>query len=90
MKICRKVRVMHPRGLHIRPATAIVKYLMPCKSAVHFAHQTATVNAKSVLSLLSLAAAYDSCIQIHAEGEDAEEIVDNLIKLFGDVFKESE
>jgi len=73
--------VQNERGLHTRPSTEIVKCATGFKSEVHLIYQKNHVNAKSLLGILMLAANKGSKIQIEAEGEDAEEAIECLIKL---------
>lgn len=75
-------------GLHTRPATAIVKLLQTCKSDVFFTYKKATVNAKSILSLLMLAAKRNSSITITVQGEDAEKTLSSLVSAFENQFGE--
>lgn len=75
-------------GLHTRPATAIVKLLQNCKSDVSFTYKKETINAKSILSILMLAAKKNSKIMITVEGHDAEETMDKLIAAFDNQFEE--
>lgn len=75
-------------GLHTRPATAIVKLLQNCKSEVHFTHKRETVNAKSILSILMLAARRNSTITINIDGEDAEKTLYLLEEAFENEFDE--
>lgn len=88
MKSTRKVRVKNLLGLHTRPATAIVKMLQNCKCQVSFIHKKDTINAKSILSILMLAAKRNSQITITAEGEDAEDVVEKLADAFENRFGE--
>lgn len=89
MKIEKKVKVKNRMGLHTRPATAIVKILQNAKSTVHFTHKKMTINAKSILSILILAAQKNANITITAEGEDAEDAVNKLMVAFSNEFGES-
>lgn len=89
MKIERKVKVKNRMGLHTRPATAIVKMLQNSKSTVQFTHKKMTINAKSILSILILAAQKNAKITITAEGEDAEDAVDKLVIAFANEFGEN-
>ena len=75
-------------GLHTRPATIIVKLLQHCKSSVYFTHRRETVNAKSILSILMLAARKNSRITVRVEGEDADSTMEKLIKAFENQFGE--
>lgn len=87
-KLVNKVLVKNPMGLHTRPATAIVKLLMSCKSDVQFTYKKETVNAKSILSILMLAAKQNSRITITVEGEDAVDTMEKLVKVFENQFGE--
>lgn len=88
IKLQQKVQVKNRLGLHTRPATAIVKMLQHCKSDVRFKCRQETVNAKSILSILMLAAGKNSKITITVEGEDAEQVMDQLVRAFEEGFGE--
>lgn len=88
MKLIRKVQVKNTLGLHTRPATAIVKLLQSCKSDVTFTYKRETINAKSILSILMLAARKNSKITISVDGDDAEGIMDSLVTAFETEFGE--
>jgi len=88
VKLISKVKVKNEMGLHTRPATSIVKMLQNCKSNVFFTHQRETINAKSILSILMLAAKQNTKLTITVEGDDATEVMDGLEKLFDNGFEE--
>lgn len=75
-------------GLHTRPATAIVKMLQKVKSEVYFTYKQETVSAKSILSILMLAASRNSSITITVDGEDADSTMETLVAAFEDKFGE--
>lgn len=75
-------------GIHTRPATTIVKLLQNCKCNVLFTYKRETVNAKSILSILMLAAKKNSSITITCEGGDAEETMKKLMEAFDNEFGE--
>lgn len=75
-------------GLHTRPATTIVKLLQNCKSDVYFTHKQETINAKSILSILMLAARRNAKITIAVEGEDADRVMSRLVEAFENQFGE--
>lgn len=87
-KLVKKVRVKNDLGLHTRPATIIVRLLQGCKSEVLFTHKKETINAKSILSILMLAAQKNSLITITVDGEDAYETMERLVGAFEDQFGE--
>lgn len=88
MKLVRKVRVKNALGLHTRPATMIVKILQNSKSDVSFVHKRETINAKSILSILMLAAKKNTQIMVTVEGEDATIVMDKLLFAFESGFGE--
>lgn len=84
--LIQKVQVKNQMGLHTRPATAIVKMLQSCKSNVFFTHKKHTINAKSILSILMLAARKNAKITISVEGEDADDVMNKLVEAFDNHF----
>ena len=89
MKIVRKVKVKNALGLHTRPAASIVKLLQPKKSSVHFTYKNETINARSIMSILMLAAKKNAQIEIVVDGEDAEATMSHLLAAFEHEFGES-
>ena len=88
MKIIRKVKVKNPLGLHTRPAASIVKLLQSKKASVHFTYKNETINARSIMSILMLAAKKNAVIEIIVEGEDAELTMQHLLTAFDMEFGE--
>ena len=89
MKLTRKVKVRNPLGLHTRPAAAIVKILQPRKSSVFFIYKNETINARSIMSILMLAAQKNTQIEIVVEGIDAEITMSQLVTAFEQEFGEN-
>ena len=88
MKVLRKVKIKNVLGLHARPATVIAKLLQGTKSSVAFTYRKETINARSIMSILMLAASKNSQITIVVEGDDAEETMARLIEAFDNKFGE--
>ena len=88
MKQSAKVQVKNSLGLHTRPATIIVKLLQNCKSDVLFTHKRETINAKSILSILMLAARRNAKITITAEGTTLPDTLNKLVEAFDTQFGE--
>lgn len=76
-------------GLHARPAALLVKTLRNFRCSVRVEHGGETVNAKSILGLLSLAAGYGSILTIKAAGLGAPEALHAVGKLFESNFDEA-
>lgn len=87
--LSQQVRIINDLGLHTRPATLIVQLLQSTKSDVFFTYKKETINAKSILSILILAAPKDASIRIDVKGEDAQATMDRLIESFENGFGET-
>jgi phosphocarrier protein HPr len=78
--------VINEKGLHTRPSTELVKCASGFRSHVSLHFQNLSVNAKSLLGILMLAAARGSKITVEAVGEDAEEAVKSILELASNKF----
>ena len=72
---------MNEKGLHTRPSTELVKCATTFRSQVTLMYQEYSVNAKSLLGILMLAASRGAKIHVVAEGEDAESAVRSILDL---------
>jgi phosphocarrier protein HPr len=79
--------VLNDKGLHTRPSTELVKCATSFKSQLTLHYQDLSVNAKSLLGILMLAAAKGAKIRIEGEGSDAEEAVRMICDLARQKFK---
>ena len=77
----KKVIVKNSQGLHARPAAAFVQLASKFNSNVTLRRDSQEVNGKSIMGILMLAAEKDSEIHIIAEGDDAQEAVNELEEL---------
>ena len=75
-------------GIHARPAAMLVQTTKNFKSNIYFEKGTDRINAKSIMGIITLGAAYGTEIKIIAEGEDESAAVAALIKLFESKFEE--
>ena len=73
--------VVNEKGLHTRPSAELVKCATHFKSQVYLSCRSSTVNAKSILGVLMLAAEKGAKVEIEAVGEDADLAVETLLKL---------
>ena len=78
----REVIVINSKGLHARPAAMIAKIASTYDSKVSISRSDERADAKSVLSLLILAAGKGTHLLLEAEGGDAESALDELEELF--------
>lgn len=83
-----KVVVKNRAGIHARPAALIVQTAGKFQSKILFKKETEEINAKSIMGIITLGAAFNTEILICAEGADENEAVDALAKLFANRFEE--
>lgn len=70
--------IQNEKGLHTRPSTELVKCASKFKSNIEISFNEITVNAKSILGILMLAACKGSKITASAQGEDAKEALEAI------------
>ena len=75
------VTLRNATGLHARPAKVFAKAASASPAAVTLSKDGRDVNAKSVLSVLTLDCHQGDQIVIHTEGDGAEEILAELVRL---------
>jgi len=75
-------------GLHARPASQIAREAQAFAASIRLVGQGQSVDAKSILDVLTLAAGPGSTIEIRASGEDAEAAVERISGLFAARFGE--
>ena len=93
MKISEKLTIINKLGLHLRAAAELVKVANKFKSQIfvhHGAHGAQNVNVKSLMGLMTLAAAKGTELDFVTEGEDAKEAMAAIQKLLADKFGEKE
>ncbi len=84
----RKIQVINKLGLHARPAAMLVQKASKFKSEIKLQKEDIEINAKSILSVMMLAAEVGSFVIIKAEGEDEEQAVEAIAGLFEEKFGE--
>ena len=84
----RQVEVINTLGIHARPSSMIVKTAQQYKSAVTIIKSGAEADAKSIMSVMMLAATCGSVVTIRASGEDEQSALDAVASLFSRKFDE--
>lgn len=75
------VSIKNASGLHARPAGMFVKKAAEFKSTVEVVAKGKTVNAKSIMGIMSLGLAQGEQITVVANGEDEAAAVAALVEL---------
>ena len=78
MIIKRKIQIKNSQGLHARPASMFVKIANRFESDVTVRKDGESVNGKSIMGLMTLAASEGSSIEIEVSGSDAEKAMEAL------------
>ena len=84
----REVQVTNKFGLHARPAAMLVQTASKFKSEIRLKKEDVEANAKSILSVMMLAAEVGSRVIIKADGEDEEQAIETLARIFEEKFGE--
>ena len=82
------VSIKNASGLHARPAGMFVKKAAEFKSTVEVVAKGKTVNAKSIMGIMSLGLAQGEEITVVANGEDEDAAVAALVELVESGFGE--
>lgn len=86
--LTREVRVENRYGMHARPAAMIVETAKRFDSEIEIDAKGNAVSAKSIMGLLTLAAAHGAVLTLRAKGPDAAEALDALQSMFASKFEE--
>ena len=84
------MEIVNKRGLHARASAKFVKLAATFEAEVRVSKDGQTVDARSIMGLMMLAASPGCCIEIEADGEQALEAVDALSALVRARFEEDE
>ena len=86
----RTVEIVNKRGLHARASAKFVKLAATFEAEVRVSKDGQTVDARSIMGLMMLAAGPGCCIEIEAEGPEAEPALEALSALVTARFDEDE
>jgi len=82
------VKVINRAGVHARPSALLVQTTKNCKANIYIEKGGDRINAKSIMGVITLGAAYGTELKIIADGEDEKSAVDAIVKLFESKFEE--
>jgi phosphocarrier protein len=84
----RNVTIINKLGLHARAAAKFVTLASKFAADVRVRKESREVSGKSIMGVMMLAAANGSTITLIAEGDDAQQALDELEALIADRFGE--
>jgi len=82
------VTVRNRAGVHARPASLIAQTANKFSSEILFVKDDITINAKSIMGVITMAAGYNTNITVQATGSDEKDAVAAIALLFENRFEE--
>lgn len=86
----RQITIINKLGLHARAATRLAKAAARFEADIRISAGQSTVDVKSVMSLMLLAAAKGTLLTITAEGSDEDAAMEAIANLIDNRFDEEE
>jgi phosphocarrier protein len=86
--ITREVTVLNRAGLHTRPAAALVKIASDYQSEFFINKDGFLINGKSIIGVMTLAAAQGTTLELQFDGPDEEQMADAVCDYFAKGFEE--
>ena len=85
----KKVEIVNKLGLHLRAAAALVQQASRFKSHIELKRDARSVNAKSIMGVMSLAASQGVKLVIQCDGADEAEALKALVDMVQNKFGEA-
>ena len=82
--VSKKVRIINPTGLHLRPAGIFCNTAVKFDSKITFQYGNTNANANSVLSVLGACIKKGDEIELICDGADEEEALAAMVKAIED------
>ena len=85
-----EITIINKLGLHARAAAKFVALASDFKSEIFLIKDNKTVNGKSIMGIMMLAASKDTTLLIKINGEDENDALEKLTALINNRFDENE
>tara|TARA_Y100000768_G_scaffold177784_1_gene133045 strand:- start:185 stop:454 length:270 start_codon:yes stop_codon:yes gene_type:complete len=86
--ISKSMKILNKLGLHARAAARVVSVANEYKSTITLKKDKKNADAKSIMKILMLSASKGSSIEIIIDGNDQEDAMNAIVKLFKNGFGE--
>ena len=86
--LTKELTILNSKGIHARPAAMFVKAASRFACEILVEKDGETVNGKSIMGLMMLAAGPGSKLSLHANGNDAQEAITEIEALLQRKFDE--
>jgi phosphocarrier protein HPr len=84
----RMVTIKNRAGIHARPAALLVQTASRYKSKIYIEKDQDRINGKSIMGIITLGAGYDTTLKLIVDGDDENDAVEALVRLFDSKFEE--
>ena len=84
----RKLKIINKLGVHARPASMIVKTASKFDADILIDNDGIKISAKSIMGVMTMAAACGTVLTVSVDGPDAELVLDAFEDLFASKFGE--
>ena len=82
------VTVLNRAGIHARPAAMIAQTANKYTAEVMIEKDSVSINAKSIMGVITMAAGYNTTLTLKTDGVDEKEASDAISALFESKFEE--
>ncbi len=82
------LKIINQLGLHARPAALIAQTAGGFTSDIHLSKDQVSIDAKSIMGILMLAAEHGSTLHLTVQGADEQQAADAIKQLFENKFNE--
>lgn len=82
------LEILNRLGLHARPAALIAQTAAKFESSIELTKDQVTINAKSIMGVMMLAAEFGARLRLTVKGPDETQAFESIKKLFADKFNE--
>jgi phosphocarrier protein HPr len=87
---CQKIVIINKLGLHARASAKLVSLASEFSAEITLRRNGQSVNAKSIMGIMMLAAAKGTELELCAEGKDEKQAVEALAELVSNRFGEGQ
>ena len=84
------ITIINKLGLHARAAAKLVQTASKFESEINITVNNKTVNGKSIMGIMMLAASKDTVVEITCSGADETDAMDEVVALINNRFGEDE
>jgi len=88
--INKDLTVTNKLGLHARAAAKLVALASNFASEINIQKENKKINGKSIMGVMMLAASKGTIVNIEINGEDEQQAMNEIEKLFNNLFDEEE